>query len=279
MHTTEFFDETFDINQTSSYHIFLLAQKSGFSYAVLDITRKKYIAFKSFPIKKDLSTGLFCEEVDKIIQKESILNKKFKRSRLLFATNKFTFIPSALFAEDNVRAVFEFNHFLEGNEELHYNKLNPIDAYNVFAVPNHLANSINEQFNGVEFYHHSSPLINYIARDDEKGDRVNVNIQPDFIDIAAFKNQSLTFYNTFGYRNNKDIIYYILYVYYLLNISPRFSGLTLSGFIDKHSELHKLIGKYIREVGFARRRSINTYSYTLRDIDQHKYIPLLTMDE
>ncbi len=280
MHTTELFDETFDINQTASYHIFFYAEKNSFSIAILDIPRKKYIAFKHFPVKENLPVNLYCEEIEKIIDKEKpLLDKKYKQAKFIYTSPKYTFIPSSFFSEDAVKTFYEFNQYLEGLDELHYNKIAPVDAYSIFAIPNRLANDIKDMFANTTFYHQSTPFINYAYSAIKNNDTVWVNIYNGFIDVLAFKRDRLVFYNSFGFSNNKDIIYYIMHVYYLLNFSTLFASIHLSGDIEKNSELHKMISDYIKVVSFTKRHSENTYSYSLNKIDQHKFIPLLTFDD
>jgi len=279
MHTTEFFDETFDINQTASYHIFFFAENGGISFSVLDISRKKYIAFKHFPIKKDLSPELYCGEIENILKKEkNLLEKEYKQSKFIYGTPNFTFIPSAFFKEDDVKTYYEFNQYIENLDELHYNIIKPVDAYSIFAIPNRLANNIKELFSNICFLHQSTPFVNFASNVIKSNDAVWVNVYNGFMDILAFKKGHMAFYNAFPYTTNKDIVYYIMYVYYLLNFSTLFTSIHLSGEIEKNAELHKMINNYIKVVDFTKRQSENTYSYSLNKIDQHKFIPLLTLD-
>jgi hypothetical protein len=273
-----YLDETLDINQTSSYHLSIQSSLDGFSFAILDTSRNKYIALKDYPIKKDLTEKKYLEEVDRILGMDEFLTREFKSVYLMHPTQKFTLVPTPLFHKDNLKMYFEFNQVLNDLDELHFSKLKNADAYMVHSCPSELANLMTSKLKELKFYHQGIPLIeSMLSKPGKKATLVHVDVHPGFIDVVVTGGKKLNFYNTFHYSNEKDLLYFIMLIFEQLKLNQEDTELVFSGMINKDSNHFLLVKRYVKRVAFMKPNELYTYSYTFEQMPVHRFGNLLNL--
>ncbi len=273
-------DETFDLNQTNNYHISIQAGLNGYSFSVLDPLRNKYILLKHIPFTGEMTVSLLEDRVNEIQGNDEFLNRKYKSVYFSWQSPRYTLIPGPLFNKDNLRTYFEFNHVLEDLDEIHYNGFKGIDAYNLFAIPSELSNIIFRSFGNARFFHQATPLIEHgLISHGGKSARKTVLVSLDGknTDIVVIQGENLVLCNTFPWKDEKDIVYFTLYVYEQLKLDGTETPLFLAGEISRNSPVYEMLKTYITRVGFEKPNSHFTYSYTFNDIDQHRFINLFNL--
>jgi hypothetical protein len=273
-------DETFDLNQTKNYHISIQAGLNGYSFSILDPQRNKYILLKHIPFLQEISLSELEEKVSDIQGNDEFLTREYKSVYFSYQSPRYTLIPGPLFNKDNLRTFFEFNHVLEDLDEIHYNGFKNIDAYNLFVIPAELSRLAYRSFVDVRFFHQSTPLIEHgLMSHGGKSSRktVVVNIYGNNVDIVVIQGDNLLLCNTFPWKDEKDLVYFILYVYEQLKLDGTETPLYLSGEISKSSPLNELLKSYIRKIGFEKRNDHFIYSYTFNEMDYHRFINLFNL--
>jgi hypothetical protein len=275
-----FIDETFDLNQTGNYNISIQAGLDGYSFSVLDPVRNKYILLKHFIFPENLDIETLEDKIQEINSNDEFLSREYKTARFSYQSPKYTIIPGPLFNKQNLRSYFEFNHHLEDLDEIHYNKLSNTDAYNLFIIPSRLACLAKRAFSNVKYFHQVTPFIeNGLMQHGGKTFRraVLVNIYGKFADVIVVQGEKLLLSNTFPWKNEQDLVYFILYVYEQLKLGGEEVPLVISGSIKKKSPAYELLKVYIKKVGFESRNDSFQYSYTLNDIDPHWFTNLFNL--
>ncbi len=275
-----FIDETFDLNQTKNYHISIQAGLSGYSFSILDPLRNKYILLKHYAFKGELTPLQLEEKVSGIQGEDEFLTHEYKSVLFSYQGPKYTLIPGPLFSKDKLKSYFEFNHHLDDLDEIHYNRFKSTDAFNVFAVPAELSGIIFRSFGNVRYYHTITPVAeNGLIKHGGKNGQteVLVNITGKFVDIVVVKGEKLLLCNTFPWKNDDDLVYFILYVYEQLKLDNHETPLIISGEVKKDSAVYAMLGSYIRKTGFEKRNDHFIYSYTFNDIDAHWFVNLFNL--
>ena len=276
-----FIDETFDLNQTKNYHISIQAGLNGYSFSVLDTIRNKYILLKHIAFSsEEMTSSLFEEKIIEVQDNDEFLARDYKSVFFSYQSPKYTLIPAPLFNKDNLKTFFEFNHILDDLDQIHYNELKSIDAYNLFVIPSELSNIVHKSFRNVKFFHQVTPLIengliNHGRRSSEKV--VITNLYGNFIDILVVRRDNLLLCNTFPWKNENDLVYFILYVYEQLKLKGEESPLFISGEMKKNSSTNELLKSYIKNIGFEKRNDHFIYSYTFDEIDSHWFTNLFNL--
>jgi hypothetical protein len=273
-------DETFDINQTSNYHISIQAGLSGYSFSILDPLRNKYILLKHIPFKGDVTYELLEEKMNDIQMNDEFLTRNYYSVFFSWQSPRYTLIPGPLFKRDNLRTYFEFNHVLDDLDEIHYNGFRGIDAYNLFAIPSELSNMVFRSYGNVRFFHQITPMIEHgLISHGVKGMQkaVMVYVYGNNIDIVVIHGEVINLCNTFPWKDQNDIVYFILYVYEQLKLDGTNIPLYLTGEIPRKSPLCEILKSYIAMVRFEKPSDNFTYSYTFNDIDQHRFINLFNL--
>ena len=140
----------------------------------------------------------------------------------MFLSQKSTLIPDSYFDKNLLKSYFEFNHPLDALDEIHYNYIPSVDAYNVFTLHNYIATAISNQFKGVRFYHQAMPFIEKVLEYSTPIRRsCGHRLYHHFFDIMISSGDRLKFYNTFQYNGPSDVLYFILFICKQFNINPR----------------------------------------------------------
>lgn len=260
-----FADETLDLNRSTSFILSIQIYLNGFSFSILDTVRNKYSLLKHYDLSDQVNTENKGRKIEEILSKDAYLQNPFKKVNCLCANNKSMLIPSPLFEEQYIKKYFDFNQPMGELEELHYHYLKKTDSYNVFSTPNPFTNALIGHFPKIQFYHHSYSLINYhINFVEEEKPYLGLNLYDDFMDILVIDNKNLLFFNSFDFQNHDDIMYYVLNVYYQLNLDPETIELKLTGTNFKHEQLIKELKGYIKKVHHLKPAKEFTYSYLFK---------------
>lgn len=258
-------DETLDLNRAHAYRLSIQVSLNGFSFSILDQVRGKFVLLRHHDLSASSSLEEKADQLDQIMGSDPYLKPSYKKTMALVTSGKSTLIPAAYFQEDNLKKYLEFNHDMDELEEIHYNYLEELGAYTIFAMPNPLSNTIINHLERIPYYHQGLPFITWhIDNAPTHKKRAALSIYENFADIGVFSRNNLHFYNTFLWSAGEDLLYYILYVYKQLKLDVSGNELYVCGSARDQREFQKLLGRYIKKIHFPKPPEQFTYSYTFR---------------
>ncbi|PLX22714.1 MAG: hypothetical protein C0597_02045 [Marinilabiliales bacterium] len=273
-----FVDETLDINLTQSYYLSIQLSLNGLSFCILDSVREKYIAFQSKSFPKDLIFDDLLNYIEDYIDSHELLKHKYKATKLIWETTKNTLVPNIFFKKENLKTYFEFNQKLDDLDEIHYNELKYVDAYSVFVIPNLIANVFVKRFEKIQFYNQQSPFIEHtLFKHHSETKRILINLYENFFDLCVTENGKLLLYNNFLYKNEMDLIYFILYAFDQFSLETQQTELIISGLIDRTSKSFLKLKEFIKHIRFEKLPDEFSYSYTFNQIPSHKFTNLFNL--
>lgn len=270
-------DESFDKKKSNTYHLSILSNEKSLAFAIIDTQTNKYLVLNQ---QVDLSKFETLEE----------LGNHFKSVTCAIAHNKFTLVPAALFDEANKESLLGFNHPVSSEEKIHSDKLQNLEARNLFTISKNFESLIRKHFPNVHFLHNATSFIEslLIQNKNNTGKKVFANFnaplsfgrgvggEAGYFEIAILYGRELLFNNAFKYKTPEDIAYYMLFVYEQLHLNPEEIELTLSGAIEKTAKEHSLLYNYIRHIKFAARPDSFNYSYKFDEVQAHNFWSLFT---
>jgi hypothetical protein len=282
MNSINLVDETLDINLTLSYILSIQICCDGFSFCIFDPVREKFIAIFHHKVTENATESDFNYELHSFIENEEFLNQHYKKVRVLYHSQKFTFVPLPLYDFDFKEQYFNFHYNLIEGEELLVNKIEHANSANIFAIKTDVKNIILRQYKNAEFYHQSIPVIenNLLTfKHKNKIHKVFVNVHEKYFDLSCIKGNQLVLFNTFDFTNTEDFVYHILNVYEQLKLNAEETELVFLGYIDKKAELYTAIKKYIRHIRFEKFDETFMYSYTFFDLPSSTFSNLFGLQK
>lgn len=276
MKSLELFDETLDINSTENYDLAIQVCPDGFSFSLLDTLRNKVVLIRAF--EPDDNKSFNIDNVREFIEKDDFLTKKYKKTRVVLPSSKFTVVPAPLYDPAKKNEYYDFNLKRDADSTVMSNKNTDPDLFIVFSVNKSLDETIKRFFPGIDPYVHLLPLLDHVSRERRSihGNYIHVHIERDYFNLVIFSSGDLKFCNSFIFKSLSDILYYILNVFNKLRIKQE-ETIYLSGNTGKLNELSSVFGDYIRSVKFAAPRGNFTFSYVFNDIELHKYLTLFSV--
>jgi hypothetical protein len=272
----ELLDETLDINKTQFYHLSIQVQPDGFLFAILDPGEAKYMGLKRYSYEKTPDPERLYEHIRDILQKDPFLQQSYREVSLIHSESRSTLLPAALFEQDRLKLYFEFNHRLGDLDELHYNYLKPADAYIVFPVYSEIASLYSKKWVNTRFFHQATPLIDrLLTGEDKTGKYAGINFNEDHFDICVIEQGQLKYHNNFRFRNEEDLLYFVLFVFDKLELSQEETPVQLSGEIDKFSERPQRLKRYIRKLSFPQAPPGFRYPASFHKVQEHSLLNLL----
>ena len=279
MKNTSLFNETFSVNKTANYYLSLQLAENFYSYCIVDPIKNRYIAIKHTNFDEKLAGKFYIDKVRYMLKEDVFLVKNYKRVDFSFISNKSTLVPSDLFDKNSLKDYFAFNHVLTEFEEIHFNRIDIGNVNNIFAVPSEITTLLVNRFPEIKFYHQATSLIintlRYINEKGLKGTFVQLNVNESFFDVVVIFGGKLIFYNSFMYKGETDIVYFILNIFKQLNINHEVSEISISGDLKIGSKTVQLLSQAISHIGFTGVR--NKTSYSFKDIPEHYFANLLNL--
>ena len=266
---------------SKKYKLSIQLSLDGFSFCIFNSERNKYLAIESYNFQRTGSYINLCKYIDELFLQLSWLKKSFQSVNIIFENNKSTLVPFPLFDESEKDIYLNFNHTITNDEQIVYDKLNTLEAYNIFSLPICLNNKLKDIFPDCKISHFSSTLIESILikyKNQPVIKRAFINVRNLYLDIIITEGKRQIFYNSFKYRTEEDFIYFLIFVLEQLQLNPEDIDLILIGQIEKKSALFEMIYKYVRNIRFEDRNNIFQYSYIFNDIPSHFYYNLLNIN-
>ena len=170
--------------------------------------------------------------------------------KLIYYNNQSSLVPKELFDEKNSLNYLKYNNKINFDDFAANDSLINDEIINVYIPYVKINNYIFEKFNSFKYYHYSTLLIEEFRKriNSSFNELVFLNINDKFIDLIYFKKNKLNFYNSFNYKSNEDILYYLLFSLDQLSLDKEKKLISCYGKITLDSELYELLYSYIKNI-------------------------------
>lgn len=234
-----------DITQKNYKKLSIQVSLSGLSFCVFDLITKKILVFNKVEFLKNT---VIEEQLWKVFLEYPILANTYDEVMVLHDNNLNTFIPTSLFDSNFLGSYLQYNVKVFETDLFAFDALENYSINNVYVPYININNFLLDQFTTFEYKSVNSVLVNKILDisigNEEK--KVYVHFQKENFQIIVVKNQELLLFNSFDFSNPQDFIYYLLFTYEQLQLSPETINVHLFGLIDEKSDYFKIAYKFIR---------------------------------
>jgi len=255
--------------------LFILIGQESLQYCILDTEKNTFVALADCKMPSSPKTPeTFYSDISQLISEDEILQKKYPSVIIGIDTAAHTLIPAPLFDSEHSKKYLEFNFGLIGNGKVTTDRLEEIDAYNVYAIPPGLLDVLQVNFREAAIFHRTSALIRAIHHHHKISSGLAclfLNVRDRFIDLISFEGVRLVYFNSYSCLSKEDMLYYTLYTLEQLKLSPDTVQIFISGMLDAGSDSHRLLEQYIRMVSFSDSLSSFDYSPLLNQLPVHRY--------
>lgn len=278
MNELSLIDNSFRKDLTNTCHLSVQADLHGFSFCIYDHQQKKHVAFRKYFLQTQRLMDNFVRQMEELLKTDDLLILPYSSSVFLFLSQKSTLIPDNYFDQHVLKSYLEFNHELDVLDEIHYNYLPSVDAYNVFALHTDIASAISHHFKGVRYFHQAMPFIERVSdySDNRQKQIMAVNINHHFFDVAVSSSGRLKLYNTFQYKEPTDLVYFILYICNEFEMDPLTMELVLSGELSDMMSYRDAIREYIPGVQTLKTTD-NNLAEGLAKVKESNYFTLFNL--
>lgn len=273
-------DPTFDIQITSSYHLAVQISPQNLSYVILDTVRMKFLAFKNVMFGMELEGEELYSKIANQIRTEGYLNRNFRHLSLYYSSPKASLIPAEYFNESKKESLADFLGPSSESQVLLHRYCKNLDAYLLFEIPKRIHSLTENGLDAPGYFHQSIPLIEnaiHSSKGKANFNRIYAQVNPGFIDLVVVKAGKLVLYNSFHFKTEKDLAFYVLYVFDQFKLSTKQTTLEICGFTDESDEYVQLLRSYIREIVFQEFNRSFSYSLSFNELAQHHFSNLINL--
>ncbi len=214
------------------------------AFAVADKTAVKGVAYETYTVKSGFSIAANLREAFR--QSALLSREEYKRAQVMLAAPSML-VPIEEFDEDKNDALYRYTFVTQPNTTVIHCVLPQQNAVAIMGINKDLKMVIDDHYADViympveqpvwSYMHHRSPLS--LHR------QLYAYFHDESVGIFAFSKNHFTFCNTYNAKHIQDSIYYILYVWKLLQLDAEKDELFIACTPDQEDELLKQLRRYL----------------------------------
>ena len=214
-----------------------------FSFAITDKTGDELYCLAYYTadeITSDLLTETISEHPE--------LNVTFFEVQVCYDHSRSLLVPLQYYYIEGSKVLLNTMYGLNGKSPVIADAINEWQLFNVYTVPDSIQEWINRKYAACKFRHHFTLAIKMMPSGSD--DRLLINIRTDEFSFIAIKNNKLLIAQTHLYSSPEDICYFLLKTCHQFSLSQEQVQLTVSGLIEKESQLYREMYQFFVHVEF-----------------------------
>lgn len=212
------------------------------------------------------------------LQQSALFAHEYQNIHLVFSHPYHTLVPQVLYESSQSSAMLKLVHEVPKSWNILSRPISNKPWVSVFAIPEQLANPLQQRFPQSAPEHSIAALLNGLQLHNGKNQhRLYANIEPEYMHIIHFTGSDLQFSNTFIPEAETDIVYFLLSVAEQQNIHADKLEVCLLGDVNTRSSMVALLRKYIPHVSFFERNETIHFPASFKEFPDHQYIEALSV--
>jgi hypothetical protein len=245
----------------------------------MSIPDSKYLSLISFSF---LDKTNFLAEIVDFFTAENLLASNFAETNLIIADPRQTLVPDVLFEKGTEKRIWELNFLPDSDSEIKYSYLQKSSNVILFPVRKDLISKFNSLFKNIQIFPSSFSFIEShytLNKLSEKtaSTKIFVQVYEEYAEMLILENTSIKLFNTFQYRTNNDLLYFIINVFEQLKLSRENSEISFSGFIETDNISVLNLRKFVGLVYFESQNPAFKYFYKFQEIAPHYFYNFLNL--
>jgi hypothetical protein len=239
-------NELFDLEKTHEYVLSIQVSLNGFSFFIELPAENKLLAVKNSPLKISNDT-LIARHFNEWVINEDLLQKPFKKIRVIIYSDKFTLVPDKYF-HDTLKSKIPHLLFDENSElEIAENVIGKLNTRLIFTLPPGINNVISDKIGECEIVHPVKIILNNLPEIKNENGLILFFDSKHFY-ILLFNKDKILFVNSFKHAHVNDIVYYVLTTLKQLKILFSETELFLSNTNNNYAIIKDSLKPYFEEI-------------------------------
>jgi hypothetical protein len=274
-------DTGYVLNPAGKNFLSIELSPGGLSYCILDAERFRYTLLESYAFEPQNDFEQLAGVVEDFVKGKKELTSGFQRISVSLVSAKSSYIPAELFTYLDKKIFSDFNTYPDEQFDILVDKLNNLQAYNVYPVHKALHKKLDYLFPASRIRNNTSCLIEnslYLIRYGGFNVRLVLHVQRDHFEILIFENKNLQFCNSFNYQTWDDLFYYLFFVMEQLGLQAENLDAMLIGEVSISSELYKKLRLYVNSLVLGPRSELFKFYDGFDEIPHHYFFNLINLN-
>jgi len=253
----------------------------GFSFAILDARDFKYLVLESYNFEEKLNTKTLADQVELLVKEHPLLLGSFEKVNISWYHPHFTLVPVSLFLHAGKQEYHKFSGPVLPGHEYKTDKLNNLQAYGIYPIPDTLIKKLGFLFHGHKLRHSGTVLIESLLADLKLGVSITdcfIHIRHGHFELLLFEKFRLSYYHAFAISSIEDLMYYLFYVLEQFGLDASNMQAMLAGEISLDSKNYKQLATYFKKLSFMGRSDIYQYGPEFDEVPHHYFFNLLNLN-
>ena len=275
MQSIYFVDSNFTYELSKKSILSIRYATDGFSFCVHDET-EKLVVFVHEPHAVDSKEAAVARLKNYIVN-DAILNLRFKKVYVMPCFKEKLLVPEAFFDKTNIATLYSVNQELPPEDTILYHRIEELNAYLVGTVFLSCHDFIREHFPVVQVVNGAFPFIYCaLAKALHDTEQIFLDIQDDYFDLLFICNTGIQLFNTFNYKSETDIVYFLLNCIKECEINREKVHLFVCGPAIRDNKLKELLSIYLPSPYFAQEPLLNSILHD-KEVNSSHFIHLLNL--
>jgi len=243
-----------ELGKTTENRLSIQADLNGFSFSVIDDSRKKVLhLFKSDFNWDKGHTDIFLRHVDNCIKSQPVLKRHYGSVDFIYDTPKFVLVPRQLYKKGEELQYLTKLHTLDDLDEIDIVELATEEIIIIFAVNSTLLNMIRDAQPSFRIFPAIYPVLAH-STDFAEINKIFFKYNKGEASIIAYEDKRLAFCNNFPAHHFNTALYYLFLALKQVQFNPEQTTIFASGAIPESEIMN--ITKYFSKVKYLRNKEI-----------------------
>ncbi|MEL6391239.1 MAG: DUF3822 family protein [Bacteroidota bacterium] len=273
-------ERDFDRTKSDQYELSILFGVDSFAYLIRQEQSRRILAFRSVELPK--SNGDYSQKMLRAVQEDDILRLNLIRQlHIAWMSPVCSLVPERLYNPEAKSTYLKHLTELPSDFECLADQLPQLDTRLVYGMPVNKRDAIVRRFSPRAEHHISTSLITEWAKTPgAQNDRVVfAHFRDSRVLIACFEQGQIKFFNTFGYQDAKDALYFVILAYRQCVWSPIKIPLYLSGELTEDSAVYRQLYRFVKTLSFYHSSSLQIQAVgpALKSVPSYVFADLLSI--
>lgn len=256
MQSIYFVDPNFTYESSKKSILSIRYATDGFSFCVHN-EKEKLVVFVHEPYAAD-SKEAAISKLKNYVVNDTILNLHFKKVYLMSSFREKLLVPEPFFDKSNIATLYTVNQEVSPEETLLYHRIEGVNAFLVETIVSSFHDFIREHFPVVQIVNEAYPFIyGAVAKALHDTEQLFLDIQDGYFDLLFIRNTEIQLFNTFNYKAETDIVYFLLNCIKECGIDKEKVHLSIYGPTLQENKLKNLLSIYLSNSYFAQEPLLN----------------------
>ena len=228
-----------------SYHLLVEAGREGISLVWYSKNPLKIEGLFIYQASKNTTDFTLAEDLQKLLAAENLPH--YHSCRISYNFKESLIVPALFYKEENRAGLLNCIYGDMPGHRYFTEVIKELDASNIYRVPATVHEAVTSRFFAGNIMHSNSCLVNYAKQKD-----LYCIVYNSSIKVLLFTEGKLQILQFYDYNTPSDVAYHLLNICTQHGLSPGSITLTLSGFIDQHSNLYEELYRYFLNIDMDR---------------------------